>query len=620
MKIDIITRCTRLDNLAKIQQSIYDNKFGHNISWHILFDTSVIRDIPAELIENLSLDSRTTLHYIKGQKGDLLYPQSMPVVKQFSTGWVYYLDDDNMLHPNYYEEMYAHEHTKVKHPDKIIIGNQFVNFKDFTGQEYRQASPDNTKYQHVDLAQITWHSSIFKVYNFIGDYAADGKLVEKIHIDHPDWFTFIDRELCYYNYLVNSPNKFVPKVMYIGPGKPMLKSDQPVDWEDSDLNVLHLKNDNNISEHLYSFNPDAIITLTDDPLKVPELYNQGLEVRNKWFTASDIDSKESLKKAGDAAYRVAMYNMLVNDVQKDMVSWFTPIYNTGERLRHTYQSLQNQTNPYWEWVLVNDSTDGNVTISIAEEIAKMDPRVKLYDFVNKSGGIVGEAKYRAAVLCKGELLAELDHDDYLTPEATQMLYDAMEAYPDAGFYYTDSVEVDEDWVSLEYGEGFACGYGQYRDETVMGRKFSVQITPNLNPKTIRHIVGVPNHIRSWRRDLYFQIGGHNRGLSIADDYELLVRTFLSTKMCLIPRLAYIQFIYNDGLNTNTHSTSRRDIQRRVRTIQEHYNEDIAKRFEDFGLKDWAYEENPSYPGNVESKYGDEENYVNYIHGEAIWSQ
>ena len=56
-----------------------------------------------------------------------------------------------------------------------------------------------------------------------------------------------------------------------------------------------------------------------------------------------------------------------------------------------------------------------------------------------------------AVLCKGELLAELDHDDYLTPNATQLLYDAMNAYPDAGFYYTDCVEVDEDWNSLRYG-------------------------------------------------------------------------------------------------------------------------------------------------------------------------
>ena len=192
-----------------------------------------------------------------------------------------------------------------------------------------------------------------------------------------------------------------------------------------------------------------------------------------------------------------------------------------------------------------------------------------------------------------------------------MLYDASNAYPDAGFFYTDSCEVDQNWKSLTYNEGFAMGYGDYRDESTMGIDFKVQVTPNINPKTIRHIVGVPNHIRAWRRDTYFTIGGHNRNLTVADDYELLVRTFLGTRMCKISKLGYIQFIYNDGNKMNTHELSRRDIQRRVRSIMYYYNERIAQRFEELGSKDWAYEEWPESPWSVESRYGEEEGYVNY---------
>ena len=171
--------------------------------------------------------------------------------------------------------------------------------------------------------------------------------------------------------------------MYIGPGKPELRSDQFTDFEDDSLNILYLENDKNIAKHIYEFKPDSIVTITKDFTEFPELCNLSLEWRNKWISIDDINLKDEtdLVTVGDTAYKVAMNNMLDNDVLRDMVSWFTPIYNTKEKLWNTYQSLQNQTNPYWEWVIVNDSTDGNKTISIAEQIAKSDPRVKLYDFL-----------------------------------------------------------------------------------------------------------------------------------------------------------------------------------------------------------------------------------------------
>ena len=92
---------------------------------------------------------------------------------------------------------------------------------------------------------------------------------------------------------------------------------------------------------------------------------------------------------------------------------------------------------------------------------------------------------------------------------------------------------------------------------------------NINPKTIRHIVGVPNHVRAWRRSTYFEIGGHNRSLTIADDFELVIRSFLYSKICKIPKLSYIQFLYNNQGGRNTHDLSRADIQRRVRTITQY---------------------------------------------------
>ena len=48
-------------------------------------------------------------------------------------------------------------------------------------------------------------------------------------------------------------------------------------------------------------------------------------------------------------------------------------------------------------------------------------------------------------------------------------------------------------------------------------------------------------------------------------------------------------------------------------VQNTYNEKIKNRFEELGLKDWAYEENPQYPILSDSRFGEEENYANYIY-------
>jgi hypothetical protein len=128
----------------------------------------------------------------------------------------------------------------------------------------------------------------------------------------------------------------------------------------------------------------------------------------------------------------------------------------------------------------------------------------------------------------------------------------------------------------------------------------------MNPKTVRHIVGVPNHFRAWRRDVYHRIGGHNRRLSIADDYELLLRTFLTTRMVHVPRLSYVQYLSKSGPTKNAQMTARGDIQRRVRSISWSYEDRIRDRFAELGLRDWAAEERPDNPLAAESRFGEEE--------------
>jgi hypothetical protein len=47
----------------------------------------------------------------------------------------------------------------------------------------------------------------------------------------------------------------------------------------------------------------------------------------------------------------------------------------------------------------------------------------------------------------------------------------------------------------------------------------------------------------------------------------------------------------------------------------HYNERISERFKQLGFEDYCYDENKDLPLDVESRYGDGENYVNKIYNE-----
>ena len=55
------------------------------------------------------------------------------------------------------------------------------------------------------------------------------------------------------------------------------------------------------------------------------------------------------------------------------------------------------------------------------------------------------------MLCDGEWLFELDHDDWLISTCLEDVLNASKKYPDAGFIYTDVTEVEKDNSPRQYG-------------------------------------------------------------------------------------------------------------------------------------------------------------------------
>ena len=598
MILHIITRCSKPANLLRIKQSIAEviEKENANIQWHIVFNTDILKDIDAELLEQLDIDWIN----MSFRNDVTLYTSLNSIIKNIEDeGFVYLLNDNNLLQEDLYNRL-----ANIPFDKDIFIFSQTVGSLEGTNFFNRIAIPENIVPTKIDGQQYVVKLQYFKYNKFVDDILADGYFIQNLYQNHTDLTEITQDILAYGNALEKINKARQPRILYIGEGTPVLKTNNPFNWESDELDVKYITDDSDFVKQCIEFKPDAILT-TGDETTFQTLYNAPLEIRKSWLNLEKLE-----EDAGQKIYEVAMFNMLQN-TKRYLVSFFTPVYNTKQKLYKTYESLRNQTYSNWEWTIVNDSTDNGLTLKIAESIAKVDPRVKVYDFREKSGGLIGEVKWRAACMTTGEILAELDHDDYLTPDCAEYLMKAAEKHLECGFFYSDCVESREDHSAIIYGEGFGCGYGAYKKEEALGRIYDVSIAPNINPKTIRHIVGIPNHIRAWRRDAYFLAGGHCRSLTIADDYELIIRTFLTTKMLRIPKLLYIQYFYNDGIEMNTQDLTRADIQRRVKTIARIYNHTIKQRFEQLGKEDWAFDPDFAEKAlDVPSRFGDAEHHVN----------
>jgi hypothetical protein len=149
----------------------------------------------------------------------------------------------------------------------------------------------------------------------------------------------------------------------------------------------------------------------------------------------------------------------------------------------------------------------------------------------------------------------------------------------------------------DYGSDYAFGYGRahwevhsrhYEAFTDASTHYLVQDAMRLNAKTIRHIVGVPNHARAWTRQAYAAAGGYST-LHVADDYELMVRLFLTTRFVHVPRLCYIQF-YNTESIGNAQKIRNKEIQRVVRFVSGQYDRQIHERLLELGVDDFVWSE------------------------------
>ena len=123
-------------------------------------------------------------------------------------------------------------------------------------------------------------------------------------------------------------------------------------------------------------------------------------------------------------------------IDEALVTIVTPYYNAGKYFEETFNSVMNQTFPWFEWIIVNDGSTNQEDIDILNKYAKKDRRIKVVDQSNHGPSY---ARNTGAEYASTELLVPLDSDDLIAPQYLEYLYWVLYYNQEASWAYTDSV-------------------------------------------------------------------------------------------------------------------------------------------------------------------------------------
>lgn len=111
----------------------------------------------------------------------------------------------------------------------------------------------------------------------------------------------------------------------------------------------------------------------------------------------------------------------VFEMERRLISVIVPVYNIKEYLPRCVASIQAQTYPELEIILVDDGSEDG-TGELCEKLAETDPRIRVY---HKENGGSSSARNLGISLAKGDYLGFVDSDDYIEPDMYEKLYEGI---------------------------------------------------------------------------------------------------------------------------------------------------------------------------------------------------
>jgi glycosyltransferase involved in cell wall biosynthesis len=180
-----------------------------------------------------------------------------------------------------------------------------------------------------------------------------------------------------------------------------------------------------------------------------------------------------------------------------------PAYGVAHRLGEALESLQAQTLPEWECVVVDDGARDDVAGAVAPYLA--DPRIR---FLSTDSRGVSAARNRAVAATSAPYVALLDGDDLYRPDYLAQTVAALDADPEARLVTCNArifgaVPHERACLVRRRGSGATGSLGE-----VLDRSFAVYIGT------------------TFRRADFERVGGFDESMTHAEDFDLWVRLLL----------------------------------------------------------------------------------------------
>ncbi len=176
------------------------------------------------------------------------------------------------------------------------------------------------------------------------------------------------------------------------------------------------------------------------------------------------------------------------------ISIVTPSYNQGKYIERTVRSVLLQRYPNLEYIMMDGgSTD--------DTLARLAPYQDQFSyFVSEPDNGQADAIAKGFARSSGEIMAYLNSDDLLAPDALHFVAKFFKEHPNIDWIYSHRCTVDDDDRVIWYWI----------------------LPPHLN-FLMRRWDYIPQETCFWRRSLFERTGNIDRSYQFAMDYDLFVR-------------------------------------------------------------------------------------------------
>jgi glycosyltransferase involved in cell wall biosynthesis len=203
----------------------------------------------------------------------------------------------------------------------------------------------------------------------------------------------------------------------------------------------------------------------------------------------------------------------VNDPRAPLVSIITPSYNQADYIEETIQSVLGQTYPNIEYILIDGgSTDGSLDV-----IKKYAGKLAYWESVKDKGQT--DAINKGFARATGEIIAWLNSDDTLEPQAVAEAVAFLSEHPEVGLVYGDTHYIDE-------------------KSRVIGNFPAAQTDL---AKLRRGYVHIPQQASFFRKSLWDQVGPLDDSFFFAMDYDLWTRLAAVSELRYLPGRVWANF-------------------------------------------------------------------------------